>query len=256
MTNLSNTMLEIFQEFEELFQDESNTPSEDAIVAKQQELFGGSSSRVSQAFNTFIAESASSKAQIHTMVNSMKTGFCDILPEPGKTGCRAALDAMKDPNSDGTYTDGMFVFSDMYGMTRMGPITMVVPVTWVSTHYAQIFTYTRDTLEVPTAMSWLDSDDNPGNGVSRKRHDFDDQDLNGVAGDEKNMPQALAALFGLREDMEIIQNRRWTGEIAASCDMLQSAYAALTGPDRTEADALIASGRLTLNCCRGHGSDY
>ncbi len=246
VTNLSNTMLEIFQEFEELFKDEANMPSKSAIEDKQQELFGGSTSRVSQAFNNFIIDSASSKAEIDDMVNSMKTGFCDILPEPGKTGCRTALVAMKDPNSDGTYTDGMFVFRDMSGETRMWPITMVVPVTWVSTHYPQTFSYTRDTLQVPAAMSWLDSDDNPGNGFNRKRHDFDDQDLNGVVGDEKNMPSALAALFGLREDMEIIQNRRWAGEIAASCDMLQSAYSALTGTDQSEADALIASGSLTL----------
>ena len=73
-----------------------------------------------------------------------------------------------------------------------------------------VLTYTRDDLTVPAMMNWLDSDDNPGNDINNTRHDFGTVNVNGVADDERNMPESMASFFGLREDLQIIEFQKWT----------------------------------------------
>jgi len=52
-------------------------------------------------------------------------------------------------------------------------------------------------------QSWLDSDDDPSNGTDGQRHDFTAQ-----------MPASFAALMGLMEDVQIVEETRhaiWQG---------------------------------------------
>lgn len=214
--NLNTRMTSAFQDFEALFQNESSMPTEAQITAAQDAI----NTVMQTAFNSFISDAESTTGQIDTMVGAMKTGFCPV-PDPGNI-CNDTLNNMK---GTGDYTNGMFAFRGSDNAAKRWPITMTVPVTWVVSNYAQTFTYTRDTLAVPAAMQWLDSDDWKVGGVpgaNKKRHDWDDVDRNGVAGDQISMPGSLAALFGLREDIDIIKARLWAGQSAGSCDVNDS----------------------------------
>ncbi|MBT8762584.1 hypothetical protein KFV02_01380 [Desulfohalobiaceae bacterium Ax17] len=223
VTNLSNAMLTAFQGFEALFENEENLPSISDIDQEQQNF----DQKMQQAFNNFMQDIASTNAEIDTMVDKMKSGFCG-----GDQNCETLLNSMKDSNSDGNYTDGTFTFWDMSGNARNWPITMVVPVTWVVANYSDTFTYTRDTIQAPQCMDWLDSDDNSTNGIDHQRHDFQAMGL----------PGSLAALFSLREDIEIINTRRWAGEMASSCDMTNATYNNLDPGEQTDAYELSVNG--------------
>ncbi len=226
ITTLSDAMQSAFEQFETLFGDETL-----ATQAEIEAAYTIMNNTMQTAFSNFMAGCASTKAEIDDMVAAMKTGFCG-----GDAGAQAQIDSFKDPNTDDDYSDGMFCFRDMGGNVRYWPIPLVVAVSWVASNYPDDFTYTRDTdenLHAPEFMNWLDSDCNPGNGVDKHRHDF-----SGGFG----MPNALAAIFGIQEDLEIIKNRRWAGEMAASADMALAAYNALAAADKAEADAFIAGG--------------
>ena len=81
----------------------------------------------------------------------------------------------------------------MDGTARNWPIPMVVQAQWVATYYPDTFTYQRDNIAIPQAMDWLDGDwQTPGQQLQRT--DFENE----------GMPAAMGALFGLREDIEII----------------------------------------------------
>lgn len=228
ITTLSNAMISAFQDFEAIFGEEEL--AESAEIAAAQTSFN---TAMEAAFSSFMGNAASTDAEIDDMVTAMKAGFCG-----GDGDCETGLDDMKDPNGDDDYSDGMFTFWDMSNNVRNWPTTMVVAVTWVASNYPDTFSYVRDDVEVPDLMEWLDADDDGDitDDSYQKRHDFDDQNTNGVSGDEKNMPTAIAALFGLQEDIDIIKNRRWAGEMASSCDVVQSAFDALSGAEQTAAD--------------------
>ncbi len=80
------------------------------------------------------------------------------------------------------------------------PIPQTVAVTWVANilNAGGSLSFTRDTTPVPAPMQqWLDSDDNPSNGIDGQRHDFTTQ-----------MPASFAALMGLMEDVQIVEETR------------------------------------------------
>ncbi|WP_297527164.1 hypothetical protein [Thiohalobacter sp.] len=91
---------------------------------------------------------------------------------------------------------------DFNGNQVNWPIPQTVAVSWVASvlNAGGSFGYTRDTTPVPTNMqNWLDSDDNPGNGIDGQRHDFTSM----------GMPAEFAALMGLMEDVQILENTRY-----------------------------------------------
>ncbi len=68
--------------------------------------------------------------------------------------------------------------------------------------------------------------------------DDDADEGNGIANDELCIPAGMAALFGVREDVEVVMARKWAGMAAASRDMTSNGYNRLTGypPDLVEAN--------------------
>ncbi|MFH1479285.1 MAG: hypothetical protein ABIG92_05890 [Candidatus Omnitrophota bacterium] len=224
LATLTTSMVAAFKVMEEVFETEDALGDKADIDAK----FIEAQSDINTAFDQFMIDIASTNEEIDAMVSAMASGF--LIDEE-------TLTDMKDPNIDEDYSDGMFTFRNMSGTAFNWPITMVVQVTWVANTYGNNFTYTRDTNDVPTAMEWLDADDD-GNWEDdsyQKRHDFDNQNQNEVEGDEKGMPAGLAAIFGLREDMEILLAARWAAMAAAAADMTQDAFDNLSGDDLTEA---------------------
>lgn len=217
ITILSNAMIAAFKDFEEVFSDEEGTLDYDAIETAQGEV----NTAMDTAFSQFVANSAATNAEIDAMTVAMSTGFDIPLEE---------LTDMKDPNGDSIYTDGIFAFRDMNENQYNWPITMVVPITWIATNHGNGFAYTRDTIDVPKAAGWIQG---------QTRTDF-------VA--SYGMPAGMAAIMGLREDIEIIIARKWGGLAAASQDMTTAGYDMLSAfpDDKDTADGQIAEGTLTL----------
>jgi hypothetical protein len=194
-TTLLNSMITAFKTFEQLFLDPSTQPSQATITAAQTAL----NTTMETAFDQFIVDSASTNAEILTMRTSLASAFSIPI---------------------GNIPPNMFMFSDRQGNSINWPIPMVASTEWVSSLVSAGggLTYTRDTLAVPALMAWLDSDDNPGNGINSTRHDFGAANVNGVAGDEKGLPTAMASLMGLREDIEIIEFTKYAAFNTANGD--------------------------------------
>lgn len=200
---LTDSILTAQQGLEELFDNPEAAPGAAALQAKQAEV----NAAIQTAFMAFFAAIESTPDELVDMVTSMKAGLCG-----GSPACEAQLDAMLGNPALG-FRDGMFTF----GPTMRWPVTTVLAVTWVMDN-APGMSYVRDDLAIPPAMTW-----------KAARNDF------------SGLPPALAALFGMTEDAEIILNRYRLGEIAASCDLTQAAYDALTPVDKAEVDAWLAA---------------
>lgn len=194
-TTLLNSMIAAFKTFEQLFLDPSTQPSQATITAAQTAL----NTTMETAFDTFIVNSASTNAEILTMRTNLATAFGIPI---------------------GDIPANMFTFCDRNGNPINWPIPMVASTEWISSIVSAggSLTYTRDTLAVPALMAWLDSDDNPGNGINSTRHDFGAANANGVAGDEYGLPTAMASLLGLREDIEIIEFTKYADFNTANGD--------------------------------------
>jgi hypothetical protein len=205
-TTLLNSMIEAFKTFEQLFLDPTSQPSEAQINAAQSAL----NTAMGAAFDVFITQSASTDAEIETMRNNLSNAFSVPLS---------------------TIPAEMFKFYDRQGNAVNWPIPMVASTSWVAGVVAAggSLTYTRDNLAVPAMMMWLDSDDNPatgpdtdgdpGNGLfNNERHDFGSIDANSDPADQKNMPASMTSLFGLREDVEIIEFTKYSAFDTADND--------------------------------------
>lgn len=203
---LLNSMITAFKTFEQLFLDPSTQPSQATITAAQTAL----NTAMETAFDQFIVDSASTNAEILTMRTNLAAAFGIPIGDIPAT---------------------MFTFYDRNGNSINWPIPMVASTEWVSSIVSAggSLTYTRDTLAVPAMLAWLDSDDNPGNGINSTRHDFGDFDVLGVvdddadegnlvANDEKMLPTAMASLLGLREDIEIIEFTKYAAYNTANGD--------------------------------------
>ena len=202
MNTLADALLAANQDLEELFDDPEAAPNAAAFDAKQAEV----NSAIQTAFTAFFAAIESTTEELEQMVASMKEGLCG-----GNGACEAQLDTMLGTPAN-QYRDGMFTF----GPTMRWPVTTVLAVTWVMEN-APGLSYVRDDLAIPPSMAWKTA-----------RNDY------------SGLPPALAALFGMAEDAEIILNRYRLGEIAASCDLTQTSYGDLPAGDKAETDALLA----------------
>ncbi|MEW6674556.1 MAG: hypothetical protein AB1348_00800 [Nitrospirota bacterium] len=212
--NLFTAMENAFKKFEQLFADESTMPAPAEINAVQTAI----DTAMQTAFDQFITDSASTGTEIDTMATAMKNGFCG-----GDDVCKAMIDTMRGTSEN----DSMFTFRKQDGTAVYWPIMMAVPMTWISNIVAAggSLTYTRDNLPVPAMLDWLDSNDNPtdADGINNTRHDWGDvgpagpnndagneAGANNVAGDDEAIPASLAALFGLREDIMIIEFTKYS----------------------------------------------
>lgn len=238
-TTASNTLFtameNAFKAFEALFQDESNMPSAGDISSAQSTI----NTAMESSFSSFITNAASSSSEIDDMATAMKNGFCN-----NDSTCISTITTMRGSST----SNSMFSFRTQGGTAVYWPIPMVVAVTWTANVVAAggSLTYTRDTLAVPSMMNWLDSDDNGGNGVNNTRHDWDSTNNNGVASDEKGMPDSLAALFGLREDIQIVEFSKYAafGAIIGQPTMAQMKTIMNNFKTRLEARASAISGTI------------
>ena len=218
VTTLSTTLIDLFKAFEAVWEDEDAGLVKATIDTAYTEI----NSDMDTAFNTFMTNIAASNAEITVMVDAMITGF--------ETAAFVDLHELKDPDGNGDYTNdnggngGMFTFHNMGGTVVNWPIPMVVQVTWVAENYGNTFSYTRDDIPLPGVM-WLAG-----------RTDFVTE----------IPPSGMAALMGLREDVEIIMARKWAGLSAASRDMTLAGYNTLSAADKTTADTQQGAGTLTI----------
>jgi hypothetical protein len=239
VTNLAAALSAAWQDFEELFAQQDAGGEVD--VADFEAAMAAQQAACNTAFSNFMSESASTNAEIDDLVEAMSAGFGIPLND---------LNNMKDPDDDGDYADndhpGMFTFWDNQQNIINWPITMVVAFTWVAENYPDDFTYTRDDTAIPEALCpWMDSDHDPSNGADHLRTDFE----------EFGMPAALAGLFGLREDIEILQQRKWAAEIASSWDLELDVYNAMDAGDKAEADAIEAGDAARFDIIDGADTD-
>lgn len=241
VTNLAAAMSAVWQDFEELFAQQDAGGEVDA--ADFEAAMAAQQAACNTAFSTFMSESASTNAEIDDLVEAMSEGFDIPLDD---------LNDMKDPDDDGVYGEappqpcGMFTFWDNQQNIVNWPITMVVAFTWVAENHPDDFTYTRDDTAIPEDLcSWMDSDHDPTNGVIVGRTDFE----------SFGMPAALAGLFGLREDLEIIQQRKWAAETASSWDLELDAYGAMDAGDQAEAEGHEADDAARFDIAEGADTD-
>lgn len=229
-STLFTAMENAFKAFERLFRDESSTPSASEIQSAQNTI----NTAMQDAFSTFITSVASTDAEIDTMQAALISAFCG-----GDAGCTAFIN-----NND------MFTFRTQGGGSPVNwPIPMAVQTTFAASLHSGggSMSYTRDTLAVPSMMSWLDSDDNSGNGINSTRHDFGISNDNSVSGDEKNMPTTLASLFGLKEDVTIIEFAKFSAFSGLGSSPSMSAMEAIMDTFDSRLDAREAAISGTTN---------
>lgn len=202
--NFSDALVGIFADFESLFENEEEMPTVEDLEDKMADM----QAAFRTAFNTFMADSASTVEELDAMVDSLKSGVC---PATGnQAACEASIDAFKGPSDDYLGLGGFFQVRNLIGEPLRWPIPMVAAVKWVADNHPTQFHYTRDDLD-PAPQHWLNS-----------RHDFTGPFV----------PSALSHILGLREDIEIVYGRRMAGEIAASCDIHEDLWDSLSDSEK------------------------
>ena len=129
------------------------------------------------AFSTFITSTAASDARIATMIANIDTAL----------GTSTGL------------TKSSFQFYKSDNTQSNWPIMMVIPTDWASSLKTAggNITYTRDTLTIPAAMSWL----------------------SGTRTDYSAIPTPYSSLFGIQEDIMIREFKRFADQQSAGQDM-------------------------------------
>ena len=190
-TTLLNAMTTAFKTFEQVF-DGNETDTE---IATADSAFG---TAMQAAFDQFITDTAASNARITTMIANIDTAL----------GAPTGL----------TVSEFQFYKSD--GNTVNWPITMVIIVDWVSTVVTNSgsVSYTRDNTSIPNTMTWLNrcSDETYDNAT--------DCTNNGETWSIDRSSFSLinsnyASIFGIQQDIEILEFVRWAAQVAAGNDM-------------------------------------
>ena len=194
-TTLSDTMTSAFQAFDQVF-DGTET---DADIQAAQSSFD---TVMNTAFNQFMSDTAASDARINTMISNIDNAL----------GTSSGM------------TLNEFQFYDSSGNAVNWSITMVIPTDWISSIVAAggALTYTRDTTAIPSSITWVgscsdsnyydkDSCEGAGGAWMAGRTDF------GAGG--QGLPASYAALFGLQEDIMILEFTRFEAQSTAGNDM-------------------------------------
>ncbi|MBI4681688.1 MAG: hypothetical protein HY757_01070 [Nitrospirae bacterium] len=196
---LLNSMITAFKTFEQVFNgSETNTTISNAETVLN--------TAMQTAFNQFMTDTAASNSRITTMISNMDSAL----------GVSTGL----------TVSDFQFYKPD--GTTVNWPLTMVILVDWASGIVSNGggMTYTRDSTAIPSNNLWLGSCSNSiyfnktdcesnGGTWTAARTDFVGQGI----------PASYAAIFGIQQDIEILEFVRWAAQQAAGQNM--SAHEAL-----------------------------
>lgn len=146
--------------------------------------------RFDAVFSTFITAIRSLDAEAGSMRDNMVSGLVTYTGNDQTTiNNMVPADLGKD-------------WYDFNGNTVNWPIPMAVAFNTVGVYLQNggDFSYTRQSLTVPGNMAqWLDSDDDPSNGVDGTAHDFVGQGI----------PAPFASLLGMQEDVKILDHIRF-----------------------------------------------
>lgn len=192
-TTLMEAMEAAFKTFEQVF-DGEETDAE--ITAAESTLM----SAMNTAFNTFMTDVAASDDRITTMISNIDTAVGEA--------------------SGLTTSDFQFYTSD--GSSVNWPLTMVILVDWVSETLQEggSLSYTRDTASIPSNLQWLGSCSTEGY--------YSSGECEGAGGtwtaartdfEADGTPASYAALFGVQEDIEVLEFTRWGEQESAGEDM-------------------------------------
>ncbi len=196
-STLMTAMETAFQTFEQVF-DGGETDSE--IQTAQTAM----DTAMQTAFNQFMTDTASSNSRITTMI--------------------ANIDSALGTSTGLSVSEFQFYKSD--GSTVNWPLTMVILTDWISSVVSGGggLTYTRDTTAIPANDNWhgscsnssyQDKDTCQNNSATwtSDRTDF------GPSG--QNIPASYATIFGIQEDIMILEMKRWYDQNSAGQDMGQ-----------------------------------
>jgi len=163
--------------------------------------------------------------KLNEVQNTISTGFSTFMSDMAAndeeiTALRSALGVPEEVPADA------FQFKTPDGADINWPITTVVVLNWLNTGYSGL-TYARAVTTVPAAVTWI-----PG------RTDFTDVPYD-------NMPALLQNVFGLQEDLQILYNQKYLGEICASYDIVM--------PSADRAGFLLDEGDVFLTAANDNG---
>ncbi len=190
---LMNAMTAAFKTFEQVF-DGSET---NGAISTADTAFN---TAMTAAFDTFITDTSSSTTRLNTMITNIDTAIA------GASGLTAA----------------QFTFYKSNGSEVNWPLTMVILTDWISSIVTATgsFTYSRDNTAIPAAMIWVGScNDNQWTNKTACEADSDtwtsERSTFGGAG----AAASYGALFGIQEDIEILEFVRFAAQAAAGGDM-------------------------------------
>jgi hypothetical protein len=190
---LMNTMTAAFKTFEQVF-DGNETASE---IQAAQSAFD---TAMQNAFDQFQSDIAASNARLNTMISN--------------------IDSALGQSSGLSISDFQYYTSS--GNAVNWPVTMVILMDWISSTVSNggSISYTRDTTNIPSMVTWLgscsvngyynktDCESNGGTWAAQ-RTDFTAQ----------GMPSSYASIFGIQEDIWILESVRWAAQASAGNDM-------------------------------------
>lgn len=197
---------------------------EQFTAAQRQQMQTDMDNAFNGAFNTLQSDIRSTDAEIADMISRVATATGDTVAN------LTAQNVGKD--------------YDFNGNLANWPIPQTLAVRWVADQLIAggSLSYSRDTTPVPTSMGWLDSDDDPSNGIDRQRHDF-----------TVGIPPSFAALLGLIEDMQIIENTRYS-DSGGGADPAQEVQARVNFLARLDALAARIGGTTDGTTAIGAGA--
>ena len=198
-STLLSAMVTAFQTFEQVF----NGSETDTEIQAAQTVFEAA---MQVAFEQFMTDTAASDARINTMISNIDT----------------ALNALGDPDSGLTVNEFQFYQSD--GTSVNWPLTMVIIEDWVSNILLNggEMTYTRDNTSIPSMITWM--------GTCSDTNYYDKQDcmINGktwttdrtvFGSGGQDIQTSYASIFGIQEDIMILEFVRWASQESAGADM-------------------------------------
>ncbi|HED14392.1 MAG TPA: hypothetical protein ENI62_12190 [Gammaproteobacteria bacterium] len=198
---LSTSMSTAFEQFNKVF---TGSETQSGVSAAQTTM----NTAMSTAFAAFITATAASDARIATMI----TKICTAIS--GGAGCVPA---------------SRFKYIQNGGTSANWPIMMVIPTDWLSgiKTAGGSLSYTRDTVNIPSSMTWMGSCSNSGYTDKSScqasgggtgtwtpgRTTF------GTGTGGQNIPSPYSELFSIQEDIIIRESARFAAQISAGQSM-------------------------------------